>query len=90
MALWLGTGWTSGVRLPAGARKGYFSLRRRVQAGSGAHPTSYPMATEGSFIGMKRPGREFDHSSPSSAEVNVFMVWCLIKYRIRIREVALS
>jgi hypothetical protein len=31
--------------------------------------TSYPMGTRGSFPGVKRPGREADHSSPSSAEV---------------------
>jgi hypothetical protein len=35
---------------------------------SGAHPTSYPMGTRGSFPGVKRPGREADHSPPSSAE----------------------
>jgi hypothetical protein len=32
---------------PAGA--GNFSLHHRFQNGSGAHPTSYPMATRGSF-----------------------------------------
>jgi len=26
-----------------------FSLHRRVQNGSGAHPTSYPMGTRGPF-----------------------------------------
>jgi hypothetical protein len=41
-----------------------------VQTGSGAHPASYPMGTGGSFPGGKgRPGREADHSPPSSAEV---------------------
>jgi hypothetical protein len=41
-----------------------------VQTGSGAHPTSYPMGTGGSFPGGKaRPGRDADHSPPSSAEV---------------------
>jgi len=49
-----------GVGFPAGA--GNFSLHHRVQNGSGAHPASYPM-------GVKRPGREADHSPPSSAEV---------------------
>jgi hypothetical protein len=42
----------------------FFSSRRRVQIGSGAHPASYPMDTE-----VKRPGREADNSSASSAEV---------------------
>jgi hypothetical protein len=34
-----------------------------------AHPASYPMGTEGSSLGLKGPGREADHSPPSSAEV---------------------
>jgi hypothetical protein len=38
--------------------------------GSGAHPASYTMSTGGSFPGGKeRPGRDADHSPPSSAEV---------------------
>jgi hypothetical protein len=37
---------------------------------SGAHPASYPMGTGGSFPGGKaRPGRDSDHSPPSSVEV---------------------
>jgi hypothetical protein len=55
-----------GVRFPAEA--GNFSLRHRVQTASGAHPASYPVGTGGSQ-GVKRPAREADHSSPSSAEV---------------------
>jgi hypothetical protein len=49
------------------------------------------MGTRGSSLGVKRPGREADHSPPSSAEVNecsytstpqyAFMVWCLVKLR---------
>jgi hypothetical protein len=39
------------------------------QNGSGAHPASYPMGIRGSFPGVKRPGREADHSPTSSAEV---------------------
>jgi len=50
------------------------------------------MGTGGCFPGVKRPGREADHSPPSIAEVtnawnyastleHVFMVWCLIKHR---------
>jgi hypothetical protein len=41
----------SRIRFPAGA--GNFSLHRRVQNGSGAHPASYPMGTSGSFSGGK-------------------------------------
>jgi hypothetical protein len=55
------------VRFPSGA--GNFSIHHRVQNGSGAHPASYPMGIRGSFPGVKRPGREADHSPPSSAEV---------------------
>jgi hypothetical protein len=58
---------SSRVRFPAGT--GNFSLHCRVQNGSGAHPASYPMGTRGSFPGVKRSGREADHSHPSSAEV---------------------
>jgi hypothetical protein len=57
----------SRVRFPAGA--GNFFLHHRVQNGSGVHPASYPVGTRGSFPGVKRPGREADHSPPSSAEV---------------------
>jgi len=38
-----------GVRFLAGAAN--FSLRHRVQTGSGAHPASYPMISRGSFLG---------------------------------------
>jgi hypothetical protein len=56
------------VRSPTGAED--FSSSLCVQTGSGAHPASYPMGTEGPFPGGKaRPGRDADHSPPSSAEV---------------------
>jgi hypothetical protein len=55
------------VRFSAGAAN--FSLHHRVQNGSGAHPASYPVGTSGSFLVVKRPGREADHSLPSSDEV---------------------
>jgi len=41
----------------------------RVQTGPGAYPASYPMGTGGSFLGVKRPEHEADHSPPSSAEI---------------------
>jgi hypothetical protein len=44
----------SRYRFPAGA--GNFSLHRRVQNGSGAHPASYPMRTRGFFPGVKAAG----------------------------------
>jgi hypothetical protein len=51
------------VRSPTGAED--FSSSPGVQTGSGAHPASYPMGTGG----KARPGRDADHSPPSSAEV---------------------
>jgi hypothetical protein len=57
----------SRVRFPAGAWN--FSLHHRVHNGSGAHPASYSVGTRGSFPGVKCPGREADHSPPSSAQV---------------------
>jgi hypothetical protein len=52
------------VRPPTGAED--FSSSPCVQTGSGA----YPMGTRGSFPrGKARPGRDADHSPPSSAEV---------------------
>jgi hypothetical protein len=44
----------SRVQLSAGA--GNFSLHHHVQHGPGAHPTSYPMGTRGSFRGGKAAG----------------------------------
>jgi hypothetical protein len=40
-----------------GMGKDFLSLRRRVQAWSGAHPDFYPMGIVGSSPGVKRPGR---------------------------------
>jgi hypothetical protein len=47
-----------------------FSSSLFVQTGSGAHPASCLMFTGGHFPGGKgRPGRDADHSPPSSTEV---------------------
>jgi hypothetical protein len=50
-----------------------FSLHDRFRAESGAHRASCPIGTRDSFPGggggIKGPGREADHSPPSSAEV---------------------
>jgi hypothetical protein len=59
----IGTGWTTRVRFPAGQD---LSLLHSVQAGSGAHPPSYPGAIS---PGVKRPGRQAEYLLPSSAEV---------------------
>jgi hypothetical protein len=59
---------TIGVRSPAGAQN--FSSILCVQTGSGVHPASSPMGTGGPFPGGKaRPGRDAEHSPPSSAQV---------------------
>jgi hypothetical protein len=56
------------VRYPAGAKD--FSSSLCVQTGSGAHPASCTMGTRSPFPGGKMwPGRDADHSPPSSAEV---------------------
>jgi hypothetical protein len=56
------------VRSLAGAKD--FSSSLCVQTGSGAHPTSCPVCTGGHFPGGKtRPGRDADHSLPTSTEV---------------------
>jgi hypothetical protein len=56
------------VRSPTGAED--LSSSPCIQTGSEAHQASYPMGTRGSFPrGKVRPGRNADHSPPSSAEV---------------------
>jgi hypothetical protein len=57
-----------GVQSPTGAED--FSSSPFVQTGSGANPALYPMGTGGPFPGGKaRPGRDANHSPPTSAEV---------------------
>jgi hypothetical protein len=73
-------------RVPVGSRIFFLHV---VQTGSGAHLTSYPMGTGGSFRWVKRTVREADHSPPTSGQVKkiwiytssppyAFMAWCLI------------
>jgi hypothetical protein len=53
------------VRSPIGADD--FSSSLCFQTGSEAHPASYPMGTVGPLpVGKARPGRDADHSPPSS------------------------
>ena len=60
----LRTGWFR-VLVPRGAN--YSSLPQNNHTTSGVHPASYSMGARDSFVGVKRPGREVDHSPPSSA-----------------------
>jgi hypothetical protein len=47
-----------------------FSSSLYIQTISGAHPASCPMGTGGPIPGAKaRPGREADHSPPTSAKI---------------------
>jgi hypothetical protein len=56
------------VRSPAEAKD--FSSNLSVQTSSEAHPASCTMGTGGHFPWAKaRPGRDDDHSPPSSTEV---------------------
>jgi hypothetical protein len=58
----------TGVRSPTEAED--FSSSLCIQTGSGAHPASCTVGTGGLFPGGKAwPGRDVDHSPPSSAEV---------------------
>jgi hypothetical protein len=59
------TGWMAGVPLPVGVR---FLFSPQRPDCSWAHLAS-PMGTGAFSPGVKRPGREANHSPPSSAEV---------------------
>jgi hypothetical protein len=61
-------GWKRGIRFAEGSE---IYLRPRVQTGSEAHPASYPTDTGDSTSEIERPGREADHSPPSSARGRV-------------------
>jgi hypothetical protein len=53
------------IRSPTGGED--FSSSPCVQTGSETHPASYPVGTGGPFPGGKaQPGRDADHSLPSS------------------------
>jgi hypothetical protein len=67
----LATGWTTGrSRIDCPQKRKDFSSSLFVQTGSGAHPASCKMGTGGPSAGAKaRPGRDADHSTPSSVEV---------------------
>jgi hypothetical protein len=63
----IATGWAAWVRFPAVKD---VSLLHTVHTGSGANPASEYNEYRGAiFPEVKRPGREADHSSPSTAEV---------------------
>jgi hypothetical protein len=57
----LAAGWTAKGSEFESLRKQGFSFLKVVQTRSGVHPASYP--------GVKRPGREAEHSFLTGAEV---------------------
>jgi len=85
--------WAGRLRFDFREGQIFFCLLHRVQTDSEAHLDCYPMDEVVSFPGkVKRPGREPDHSPPSSVEVKnawnynytpqyVFIAWCLVKHR---------
>jgi hypothetical protein len=86
------TGWTIEVlRFYSRRRLGIFLITASRTA---QEPTQPPIqwVPRALSLGIKRPGREADHSPPSSAEVKdgwsytaipqyVFMAWCLVKHK---------
>jgi hypothetical protein len=88
-----------GVQVPAGA--GNFSLRHRVQTGSGAHPASNPMGNRGCFPGSKAivplitthlhlaPRLKMGGVIPPLPHY-VFLGRCLVKDRICLHNIVFS
>jgi hypothetical protein len=67
MSVGVATGWTATVRISAGAS--FIPFSATSQTGSGSTQTPIQWAPGPLSSGIKRPGREADRSSPSSAEV---------------------
>jgi hypothetical protein len=87
------TGWTIGV-IEFDSRRGLGIFLFFTASRTALGPTQPPIQwVPGALsLGVKRPGREADHSPPSSAEVKnawsytstppyAFMAWCLVKHR---------
>jgi hypothetical protein len=76
-----------GFRFLAGA--GNSSLYHRVKTGCAAHPASCPKILGALSLEIKRPGREVDHSPPSS--VGVKNLWnCTSTLPVRLHGVVLG
>jgi hypothetical protein len=80
----------SRVRFPAGLGIFLFTTASRTALGPTQFPIQWILGVLS--LGVKRPGRETDHSPPCSAEVKnawsytptpqyIFMAWCLVKHR---------
>jgi hypothetical protein len=73
--LQLATGWTAEGSEFESWQSQEFSLLHVVQTGIGAHTASYSMGTRVLSPGIKRKGREADHSPPTSAEVKKMWIY---------------
>jgi hypothetical protein len=80
----IAAGWTAGVRFLAGAR--FFTSQRPDQLW--AHPASYPMGTGAFSPGVKRPGREADHSPACIARSGMMELY--IHSPIRLHGIVLN
>lgn len=79
------TGWTSGVRFPAG-QNFFFATKARLTLGPNQPSVRWVLSSE-----VNRPGLEADHLPPSAEIKNVYgvylhspcvcMAWCVIKYQ---------
>jgi hypothetical protein len=80
-------GLLAGGRSSIPSRSKEFFLLLVVQIGSAVRPACYKMGTGALYPRIKQPGRETDHSPPSSSEVknggaiiplppHIFLVWC--------------
>jgi hypothetical protein len=90
LATRLWAGW-SAFETEGGGELGIFLFATASRPALGpTHP--HPNTTEDSFPGVRSPGREADHSLPSSSDVKnagsytfiqqyVFTAWCLVNYR---------
>jgi hypothetical protein len=87
------TGWTIGI-LGFDSRRGLRIFLFTTVSRTALGPTQPPIQRVPGTVslGVKRPGREADHTPPSSAEVKnawsytstpqyVFMAWCLVKHK---------
>jgi hypothetical protein len=65
----IATGYRLNGRGSVPGRTKDVSLLHSVQTRSGAHQASYPVSTGALSPEEERPGREVDHSPPSSVEI---------------------
>jgi hypothetical protein len=67
--------------------KMFFTIRHRIQTGSGAHP-AYPLGT--TIFSPPSSGEVKNSWSYTSTPPYFFMAWCLIKHKVHLHGVVLS